>query len=150
MAGKIVVGVDGSPGGEAALRWAVEEAKVRGAELLIVHAYETPFYLVGMGEPAPVAVEPETVEDAARAVMDEVVEPVLATGTDGVTVHKAIAEGPAAAVLREAAHDADLLVVGTRGRGGFTGLLLGSVSSQVTHHAPCPVVVVPVPHDAAE
>src|SRR5215212_2844442 len=145
MGGKIVVGVDGSPGGVAALHWAIEEAKLRGAALHVVHAYETPFYLVGLAEPAPVAVDPGAVHDAALAVINEVVDPIIGAGIEGVEVHKAIAEGPAATVLREVAGDADLLVVGTRGRGGFTELLLGSVSSQVTHHAPCPVTVVPPP-----
>ena len=150
MSGKIVVGVDGSPGGVAALHWAIEEAKLRKAELHIVHAYETPFYLVGLAEPAPVAVDPDAVSESARAVINEVVDPIVGAGIEGVEVHKAIAEGPPATVLREVAADADLLVVGTRGRGGFTELLLGSVSSQVTHHAPCPVTVVPPPPDAAE
>src|SRR5204862_2351956 len=112
--------------------------------------YETPFYLVGLAEPAPVAVDPDAVSESARAVINEVVDPIVGAGIEGVEVHKAIAEGPPDTVLREVAAHADLLVVGPRGRGGFTELLLGSVSSQVTHHAPCPVTVVPPPPDAAE
>jgi nucleotide-binding universal stress UspA family protein len=104
-----------------------------------------------MGEPTPVAVNQDMVVEAAKAVLDQVVETAIGpqsdTSTEGVKIQRAIAEGPAATVLREAAEGADLLVVGTRGRGGFSGLLLGSVSSQCVHHAPCPVVVVPPEED---
>lgn len=65
--------------------------------------------------------------------------------TPGVEVEQSVLEGTPAQVLVEAAQGADLLVVGTRGHGGFTGLLLGSVSQQAAHHAPCPVVIVPHP-----
>ena len=140
---KIVVGIDGSANGAAALQWAVAEARAHNAELYAVHAFETPFHLVGMGEPTPVTVDTDAVKEAAAALLNEVVDSV-AGGDAGVVIHRELGEGPPASVLREAAQGADLLVVGTRGRGGFTELLLGSVSSQVTHHAPCPVVVVPV------
>ena len=141
---KIVVGIDGSDNGAAALRWAIAEARAHHAELHAVHAYETPFHLVGMGEPTPITVDADAVKEAAKALLNDVVDTV-AGGDTGVVIHRELGEGPPASVLRQAAGDADLLVVGTRGRGGFTELLLGSVSSQVTHHAPCPVVVVPVP-----
>ena len=144
MSGTIVVGVDGSPYALAALRWAIDEARLRDAELHVIHAYETPFFMVGMGEPTPVTMSVDAVEEAARAVLDEVVDAASSDLGDR-TVHRRLATGAPAAVLREEAEHADLLVVGTRGRGGFTGLLLGSVSSQCTHHAPCPVVVVPEP-----
>ena len=146
MSGTIVVGVDGSPYALAALRWALDEARLRNAEIQVVHAYETPFYLIGMGEPSPVTVSPDAVQEAAKTLLDEVVDEAVG-GDVGVTIHRALAEGAPASVLREAAEHADLLVVGTRGRGGFTGLLLGSVSSQLTHHTPCPVVLVPVPKE---
>src|SRR4051794_30114417 len=146
MSGTIVVGVDGSPYALAALRWAIGEARLRDAELHVVHAYETPFFMVGMGEPTPVTMSVDAVEESARAVLDEIVDSVSDDIGDDITVHRLLATGAPAAALREAAEHANLLVVGTRGRGGFTGLLLGSVSSQCTHHAPCPVVVVPEPH----
>src|SRR5438094_899231 len=101
MAGKIVVGVDGSPGGVAALHWAIEEAKLRQAALHVGHAYETPFHPRGLAEPAPVCIEPGAVSEAARAVINEVVGPVIGDGIEGLEIHKAIAEGPAATVLRE-------------------------------------------------
>src|SRR5918995_507309 len=96
---KIVVGVDGSEGAAEALRWALGEARLRRAKVLVVHAWTVPLVL--------------------SVPSDE---------TFGVP---------------EAANDADILVVGSRGLGGFTGLLLGSVSQQCAHNAPCPLVIVP-------
>ena len=71
----------------------------------------------------------------------------VAPEAEGVEIERRVTEGSAAAVLIEASRDADLLVVGSRGHGGFTGLRLGSVSRQCVSHASCPVVVVPGPHD---
>ena len=75
-------------------------------------------------------------------MLDQAVAAVLGDATD-IEFEKIIAEGSAAQVLVEGAQGADLLVVGTRGHGGFAGLLLGSVCQQIAHHAPCPIVIVP-------
>lgn len=147
MPGRIVVGVDGSDGAIAALQWAVAEAALRGASVEAVHAWEYPFvadvtgmaaYPVGRGD----------LEEVARQTLDRAVE-TAGPAPEGVAVERVLAHGGAAGVLVDAARGADLLVVGTRGHGGFTGLLLGSVSQQCAHHAPCPVVVVPEPRPPA-
>lgn len=136
---RIVVGVDGSPGGRAALRWALAEAERRCATVDAVHAWGPAVYVA-----APtVAMIPDRSELAAAAkqLLDRVVSGEAAAHRH-VLVNQIVAEGAAARTLLDAAAGADLLVVGSRGRGGFAGLLLGSVSQQCVHHAPCPVVVV--------
>lgn len=141
MTGRIVVGVDGSVGGRAALRWALAEAARRGAKVDAVHAWRSS---VASGAAAyiPLWVDPAEEEAWAKAVLDDVVSQARSAG-HAVVVHQIVAEGHPAAILVEAARGADLLVVGRRGHGGFEGLLLGSVSRSCLHHAPCPVVVVP-------
>jgi nucleotide-binding universal stress UspA family protein len=142
----IVVGVDGSAESKEALRWALDEARLRHASVRVVHAWSLPALGVGLGY-APV-VDNELIEglrQAAEAVVDRTVEEV--GGADGVDVDRVALEGPAALMLVEAAKEADLLVVGSRGHGGFTGLLLGSVSQQCAHHGTCPVVIVRGPKD---
>lgn len=139
---KIVVGIDGSEAAKNALRWALEEARLRSAKIVAVHAWEAP---PAMPEPGPapgfdlVGILPE-VEEAGERLVKAVVEEVVGDDSD-VTVEPVAIQGPAASVLVEAARDADLLVVGSRGHGGFTALLLGSVSQQLAHHAPCPLLI---------
>jgi nucleotide-binding universal stress UspA family protein len=144
----IVVGVDASQGGRAAFRWAVAEARLRNARLRAVYAWTLTYprgegygYLIGPLDVIPYG----GVSDQRRAA-----EQVLERATthmlhelDGVDLVREVIEGPAAEMLVGAAADADLLVVGSRGHGGFVGLLLGSVSQQCAHHASCPVVIVP-------
>jgi len=141
MPGRIVVGVDGSDGAIAALRWALEEASRRAASVDAIHGWEYPYvadvtgmaaYTVGRGE----------LEQAAGETLDRALE-LAGPAPQGVRVERILGHGGAARVLLDAAKGADLLVVGARGHGGFAGLLLGSVSHQCAHHAPCPVVVVP-------
>lgn len=140
---KILVGVDGSPGSRTALRFAIAEAALRGAEVEAVAAWQAPAYAY-----TGVAVMPPVVElsEAATAALNEAIEQERAglTGAAAdVAVNQVVVQGAAAAVLIDRAEAADLLVVGSRGYGGFRGLLLGSVSHQCVSHAPCPVVVVP-------
>jgi nucleotide-binding universal stress UspA family protein len=135
---RIVVGVDGSERSLLALRWAVDEARVHGAGVEALHAWTYP--LMGGLPVTPVLVDLEGIEREARQVLDEVVGKVDA---GDVTVEAVLVHGGAAQALVEKAKGADLLVVASRGLGGFTGLLLGSVSQQVVHHAPCPVVIIP-------
>jgi nucleotide-binding universal stress UspA family protein len=141
MGGRILVGVDGSAGSVDALRWALDEARLRGAAVEVVHAWQYPYVgeIAGMAAPAAPL---EALEASARAVLDETVEQAGGSAT-GLEMETSVVLGPAAPALLQRAEGADLLVVGSRGRGGFVGLLLGSVSQQCVQHAPCPVVVVP-------
>jgi nucleotide-binding universal stress UspA family protein len=135
--GRVVVGVDGSARSLDALRWAAAEARARDADLDVVHAWRLPM----MAAPPVYAVFPgvDALADNGRALLDSAVaDPALA----GLRVDPHLASGHPAQVLLERAADAGLLVVGTRGLGRVTGALLGSVSRQLLHHAPCPVVVI--------
>lgn len=132
----IVVGVDGSPDAARALEWAIDEAKRRDMKVLLVHGVEV----------GAVAASPyggggvlDQLEDAGRMLLAEAVDVVRATGLE---VDCRMEIGSGAHALIEASRDADLLVVGSRGHGGFVGMLLGSVSNACTHHAHCPVVVI--------
>lgn len=137
---KIVVGIDGSEESLAAVRWAVDEARHRDASVDVVHVW----HYVYLGDPLGVSAvaSADNIEESARLVIDEALTHAGADG-EAVGITGRAIEGAAAKVLLEEAATADLLVVGRRGRGGFIGLLLGSVAQQVAHHAPCPVVIVP-------
>lgn len=138
----IVVGVDGSEESKRALRWALDEARLRSSDVHVVHAWMwAAATFTGFGVP----VATETIESMGRAAEDLIHSLVAeVVGPDpGVEVTTTVVEGAAAPCLIDAAEDAELLVVGSRGHGGFTGLLLGSVSQQCAHHAKCPVVIVP-------
>lgn len=137
----IVVGVDGSPGSDAALGWAIEEAKVRGAQVRAVYAWGYP--AIAGPEGSVVYLDPLTLAIEARTHLDGILDVVLREVESRDRIERAAVEGGAANALIDQSKDADLLVVGARGHGGFLGLLIGSVSNQVVHHAPCPVVVVP-------
>jgi nucleotide-binding universal stress UspA family protein len=135
----IVVGVDGSKGSVAALKFAIDEARVRGSEVKAVAAWEVQVPPYGGGF-VPLPLDRGTFEQVARDALNVSLDQA---GTSGVSVTPIVREGQPADVLAAEAHGADLLVVGSRGRGGFKGLLLGSVSQQCAHHAPCPVAIVP-------
>jgi nucleotide-binding universal stress UspA family protein len=152
--GTIVVGVDGSSESRRALRWAVEETRYRGGQLVVVYAYEfAPAWRsyaleaeTATGEQLELAREAfERDEADAREHAHQLLEQALADLHEGdvdVTLRPVHSHHPAHTLV-EIAADADLLVVGSRGRGGFAGLVLGSVSQQCVQHAPCPVTVVP-------
>jgi nucleotide-binding universal stress UspA family protein len=139
---RIVVGVDGSVPANRALRWAADEARLRRGLLEVVHAWRPPVSLIGIAPDAMAAVDPVEMEGAARDVLDAAVGAVDPGGLAG-PVERTLSSSGAAWAILESARRADLVVVGSRGRGGFAGLMLGSVSHQVSHHAPCPVVVIP-------
>ena len=141
--GLVVVGVDTSEGAKAALRFAVEEARLRQAKLRVIHAWEFDSYLglSGVQGFLPAGADLSELRQAAESALDAVLDEV-APDPDGVVVERLVVEGAPAAVLVEESRNADLLVVGSRGLGGFAGLLLGSVSQQSSHHAACPVVIV--------
>lgn len=137
---RIVVGVDGSDGSARALRWAVEEARRWDATVEAIHTWSPPY--AGVGVESGWAIADPVLAEAATTLLDEAVDAVDTSGL-GQPVVRTVRCGHPAATLLEAGEDADLLVVGSRGLGGFGRLLLGSTSTQVVHHAPCPVVVVP-------
>ncbi|MEQ1785767.1 MAG: universal stress protein [Acidimicrobiales bacterium] len=137
---RIVVGIDGSETSRRALRWAVEEARLRHASVEVVHAWHLPYvggypYTAGAFDPAPF-------EQAARETLDAMVDETDADGL-AAPIERILHLGDAATGVLDAAQGADLVVVGSRGLGGFAGLLLGSVGHHVAHHAPCPVVIIP-------
>jgi nucleotide-binding universal stress UspA family protein len=136
----VVVGVDGSAGSQAALAWAAEAARVRAVPLRVVQAYAIPMpdHLF----PAGVTAFQQALEFARQAAKS-VVTTMVADLKSQPELATVVLAGPAARVLVEQSSGADLLVVGSRGRGGFAGLLLGSVSQQCLQRASCPVVVVP-------
>ena len=145
MAGTIVVGVDGSDASHEALRWAAEEARLRGARVVAVHAwvFVPPQPL---GDPSILAVpagdlpgQLSAESEAATAALDDSVEAVLG---DDSSVEKKLIEGDAGEAIVTEAAEADLVVVGSHGRTGLKAALLGSVSRHVVDHAKCPVVVV--------
>jgi nucleotide-binding universal stress UspA family protein len=140
MSGTIVVGIDGSDAAALAARWAAREAEMRGSDLHLISAWSVRIDGVSF---AGVAWSDDifsslrrTAEDRLEAAADEV------RALADVEVSTDAIEGNAASVLLEAARDADLLVVGSRGLGGFRDLLLGSVSQRCANHARCPVVIV--------
>ena len=139
VSGTIVVGVDGSHESKRALLWAIDEARLREARVVALRAWMYPALAAGGLIPAT----PDLVDRLAGNEREELADAVAEADTGGVEVEQVVVEGAAAQALVEAAAGADLLVVGSRGHGGFTGLLLGSVSQQCAHHAPCPVVIVP-------
>jgi nucleotide-binding universal stress UspA family protein len=141
--GLIVVGVDSSEGAKAALRFAIDEATLRRATLRVVHAWRFGYIGVsGIQGSAPVAgADLSDLRRRAEVALDGVLHDV-GRAANGVVVERRVVEGAPATVLVDESRQADLLVVGSRGHGGFTGLLLGSVSQQCAHHAKCPVVIV--------
>ena len=146
----IVVGVDGSARSRQALEWAIEEARLRGAGVVATMVYDVPPSLYPYGIPS--SGNPEVAEDVRRGAetsLSNFVDNVWSVA-EGVEIETEVVEdAQPARALTDRAGDGDILVVGSRGLGGFRGLLLGSVSQQVVQHARCPVVVVH-PDKAAE
>ncbi|MGH3193159.1 MAG: universal stress protein [Streptosporangiaceae bacterium] len=141
----IVVGVDSSVHSERALSWAMKEAAVRHADLTVLTVHPAvPSLATGNPENYGEGLAPmERDRTAAEELVTKVASELGEQRPASVTV-RVVNDSPAKALI-DASQDADMLVVGSRGTGGFARLLMGSVSSQVTHHAACPVVV--VPHD---
>jgi nucleotide-binding universal stress UspA family protein len=133
---RIIVGVDGSAGSAAALRWAAGYAAAVGGVIEVVTAWQplrTYGWAYDTGGYRP--------DDAAEKAMSAQIDEVLGAERPA-TLQTSVQQGHPARVLTEASKDADLLVVGSRGHGGFAGLLLGSVSAHCAERAACPVVVV--------
>ncbi|MFJ3958121.1 universal stress protein [Arthrobacter sp. NPDC090010] len=138
--GGIIVGVDGSEHGQCALSWAAREAERRRSALHLITAYSVPIYAASGLDGGYAAVDDTVIREGAEGVLREAMEKIKDYDID---VDASVENGDASGVLLELAKDAELLVVGTRGRGGFVGRLLGSVSSALPAHASCPTVVVP-------
>jgi len=139
----IVVGVDGSDSSRAALEWAYDEAAHHGASLTVVNAWHPPTLPMAppYGHLPPEDYERQPMREALELL--EQFTSALVPKTPAVDVRTSVAEGKnPAEVLIERSTEADLVVVGSRGHGGFLGMLLGSVSQHVVTHANCPVVVV--------
>nr|BFD89120.1 universal stress protein [Kitasatospora sp. Xyl93] len=135
MTSTVLAGVDGSPQSTAAARWAATEAARRGASLRLVHAW--PWLTDGVSSFA----EPDTLPEAVRRILAEAAEDVRSPHPELAVETDAVLDAPVDGLVA-AAEEAELLVLGSRGRGGFTGLLLGSVSRSVAGRSPVPVVVV--------
>jgi nucleotide-binding universal stress UspA family protein len=132
-----VVGVDGSPSSKCALRWALTQAGLTGARVHAVTAYELPtFYYGGTANLY------QEIAAAAGKTLTASVQDVLGLDNPEVDMMESVVPGHAAQVLLDMAGHAELLVVGSRGHGAFTGTLVGSVSQHCVQHARCPVVVV--------
>jgi nucleotide-binding universal stress UspA family protein len=132
---RIVVGVDGSPGSLEALDWAATQAKQSNAVLDIVTAWNYPNTYGSM-----IAFDINEIEQAAKALAEKAVARATERAP-GVVIRNDIVEEPGAQALVDASRGADLLVVGSRGLGGFTGALIGSVSLHCARHSHCPVVI---------
>jgi nucleotide-binding universal stress UspA family protein len=137
----IVVGVDGSPHSQKALDWALAESTLRHCPLTVLAVSPIAASIWGFAAQSYPADEQgrEHVQKATQEIVDKAV--AHRTDAPAVTVH-AVSGLPADELIKASA-DADLMVVGARGIGGFSKLMMGSVSSQVSHHARCPIVVVP-------
>ena len=136
QANRVVVGIDGSAASEEALAWAADESRVRGAVLEIDHVWSLP----NLGYGGFVA-QIDDFEKDAKELLEKVTDRARKNHPDR-TIESNLLEGPPAPALIVRGKRADLLVVGSRGHGGFTGLMLGSVSQQLVHHAEFPIVVV--------
>lgn len=140
---RIVVGVDNSPAAELAVAFAMEEASTRGVELVAIHSWNIE-PVVSSWAPVPVAMDWTAVIEAERATFTTSMT-TWRTKFPDVEVVLQLEQGHPRKVLAQASTDADMVVVGARGRGAITGLLLGSVSQGLLHESNCPVAVVPHP-----
>ena len=137
----IVVGVDGSDHSKCALVWAAREAERRRRPLHIVTAYSVPIFAASGLDGGYATVDDSVIREGAEAILKQAVHKVAGYLID---VDASVENGDASGVLLEMSETAELLVFGTRGRGGFVGRLLGSVSSALPAHAKCPTVTVPL------
>jgi nucleotide-binding universal stress UspA family protein len=138
---RIVAGVDGSPSSLSALRWAIRQASLTGATVDAVIAWHYPDLAASSGYGIALEGDDPGFQEVAEKIITEAISSTLSPDSD-VRVHPQVTGGVAAQVLLDASAGADLLVVGSRGHGGFAEALLGSVSQHCVHHARCPVVII--------
>lgn len=139
--GRILVGVDGSEGSKRALEWAIEEAVLRDAAVDVLHAYRTE-YIYYVDFPAAHALPRLDVEAEAQTIVQNLVDSVDNPRNVEIEIEYVNSGNPAGELI-DRSHDHDLIVMGSRGLGGITGLLLGSVTHKVAQHAKCPVTIIP-------
>ncbi|MCG2624605.1 universal stress protein [Arthrobacter sp. I2-34] len=137
----IVVGVDGSDQSLCALSWAAREAQLRRTPLHVITAYTIPVFAASSMDAGYATLDDQVIREGAEAVLEQA---VARLADYDVEIHPSVETGDAAGVLLDLSEEAELLVVGSRGRGGFVGRLLGSVSGAVPAHAKCPSVTVPL------
>jgi nucleotide-binding universal stress UspA family protein len=142
---RVVVGTDGSEKARAALEWAIEYARAHDAVLRVVNVWQYPY--IASEAAAMASPSRDIFVESATAIIDEALSSV---DTTGITVERVIREGQPARELLDEAKDADLLIVGSRGHGGFAGLLLGSVATQCARHPAVPTVIVPSHHGSGD
>ena len=140
--GRIVVGIDGSRESRQALEWAIEEARIRGDEVQAIHAWQYPL-TTGSVEGVVAPALHVDFKAEARALADKVVTEVVGDGEAPVPVIVETPQKPASIALIAASTGARMVVLGSRGRGGFAGFVLGSVGQECVKHAHCPVVIIP-------
>ncbi len=141
----LLVGIDGSDNSRKALRWAMQEAALRHVQLTVMTVRPAParpatMVFWGLSRQPESNLDQDQLREKVQELAAKVAGEIAGTGPE-VTVN--VSTGNPAEELISASREADMLVVGSRGSGGFGRLLMGSVSSQVTHHAACPVVVIP-------
>jgi nucleotide-binding universal stress UspA family protein len=146
---RIVVGIDGSHRSRAALEWAIDEANRCSGEIDAVLVYGSGLAWIDVGGDAEAMIVARSAQ-RAKETLHGALEATTIPPDGAPKINPIVVEGEPAHALVDIAKQADLLVVGTRGRGGFAGLLLGSVSQRCAERSPCPVVVVPAPDVAQE
>lgn len=138
--GKVVVGVDGSETSRRALDWALDEARSRNGYVEVVHSWMLP---AAYGYPTPAVPDIAIYEEAAEAVVAQLLEHADTSGMSRPISRIIVGGTSTAGLLADRADNAEVLVVGSRGVGGFQGMVIGSVAHHLAHHAPCPLVVLP-------
>ncbi len=138
-AGAVVVGVDGSDSSRDALAWAARQAKLIGAPLRVIAAWQFP---TDFGWATPLPGDPDFEEEARLEADKAIAETITGELAEGLDVSVTVVEGHPAEVLTRESEQAALVVVGSRGHGAFTGMLLGSVGHHLAAHARCPLVIV--------
>ncbi|NYI65903.1 universal stress protein [Spelaeicoccus albus] len=137
----VLVGIDGSDTGQCALEWAIREAKSLGWPMRLVGAYSVPNVATTGIDVSYVPMDDESIRDGVRAVVDDA---LAKARSEGLEAEGLVEVGDAAGVLVEESKQSGLAVVGSRGKGGFAGRFLGTVSSALPAHSECPTVIVPI------
>ena len=139
---RILVGIDGSASSRRALQWAVDAARLRDVDVHVLHAFKNEYVFYADIPATAMAIPRPEVEALAAALVEEAISSIDNPNGVKITTEIINSANPAGALIDRSTPD-DLIVLGTRGLGGLTGMLLGSVSLKVMHHSTCPVTIVP-------